>query len=60
MSQITKYIGILAILPLVMVAMSPDYQAQEIDKILKICPGCKDWIKKYVELLKSHGYNPKK
>ena len=37
-----------------------EYQAQEIDKILKICPACKDWIKKYVELLKSHGYNPKK
>jgi len=37
-----------------------EYQAQEIDKILKICSGCKDWIKKYVELLKSHGYNPKK
>jgi len=37
-----------------------EYQAQEVDKILKICPGCKDWIKKYVELLKSYGYNPKK
>ncbi len=37
-----------------------EYQAREIDKILKICPGCKDWIKKYVELLKSYGYNPKK
>ncbi len=23
-----------------------EYQSQEIDKILKICPGCKDWIKK--------------
>ncbi len=28
MKQITKYIGILAILPLVMVAMSPDYMGE--------------------------------
>jgi len=30
-----------------------EYQAQEIDKILKICPACKDLIKKYIKLLKS-------
>jgi hypothetical protein len=28
MKQITKYIGILAILPLVLVAMSPDYMGE--------------------------------
>ena len=29
------------------------YQAQEIDRILRLCPACNDLIKKYVKLLKS-------
>ncbi len=39
MSQITKYIGILAILPLVMVAMSPDYLGEAAAQPAEGSPG---------------------
>ncbi len=39
MSQITKYIGILAILPLVMVAMAPDYLGEAAAQPAEGSPG---------------------
>ena len=37
-----------------------DHLIQEIEKFIKICPGCSKWLNKYTVLLKSYGFQTEK